>query len=781
MISFFRKLFGKQKDTRHKKEDLIFTDEVLTFKSVVSTSTDNGLTSADEILIHTDEGNDDIVSARDFQYSQSIYDRNLSGVLTYEIETASLVGNINKLYVGEFIEMTEGRLMLGVRIKGDDVFLFQAHGELFLSYSMYGESFSVKANIIKANRYDEEFFGARRSGNPNASSKSELARPGQSWMHYIVEIILCAEPTRHRRKYGRIVTEWNVYYMLASGELNDSPGDNNENSSYSVTKTIDISEGGFKSIVEKQLPENTKIACVLEVDNYRKSEGTLTGRVIRCIPMMDSIELFEMTVQFIEMDEAARVFLVGCIRNVHPGPVDAVAKISIPEGCLEAFIELSPPRNNGSDLSYEALCDRLKSEGITFGIDNDVLKSLSEKPLYNLESVIARGIPPTHGDDAVLTYHVDINPVLAPKEYENGTVDFKEIGLIQRTNKGDVLVEKTLLTRGMSGVYVTGNTIEATPGKDKKLPAGSHTVVNEEGTALLAGMDGYISVIDGRINIVSTYVVDGDVHYETGNISHNGIVIILGDVRRGFAVNATGDIIIHGTVESSSVKAGGSLVVQGGCIGDDNVIEAGVNAACKFIDGGSFDIRGDLKTTYIINSKVKCGGSIDLIGSGIVRNSHIIARTTVNAKCIGSGRTAADNTVIEVGNDPELLSRFVSISKEIEQLGKDIESAEMTIRSLTRMKYQTGLTPEKSQLLDKSKVLIKHFITKHTELTEEYGDLKGRINELGYGSICVRDTAYEGLRVIIGSCTLVLKDSLQSVKFYRNLDDEVALASLEEC
>ena len=780
-MNFFRKLFGKKKETRHKKEDLVFTDVVLTFKSETQTSADKILTRANDILSRADEVDEGVVSARDSQYSQSIYDRNLSGVLTYEIESASVVECANKLYVGEFIEMTEGRLMLGVRIKNADVFLFQARGELFLSYSMHGESFSVKANIIKANRYDEEFSSVRNSSDPNESSQSELAIPVPSWMHYIVEILLCAEPTRHRRKYGRIKTEWNVYYMLTPVEQNDPTGDNEESSNYSVTKTIDISEGGFKSIVEKQLPDNSRISCVLEVDNYRKSKGTLIGRVIRCIPMIDSIELFEMTVQFIEMDEPARDFLVDCISNIHPGPVNAAAKITIAEGGFEAFIELSPPRNNGSDLSYEALCSQLTCEGITFGIDDEVLKSLSEKPLYNLESVVARGIPPTNGEDAVLIYHVDINPVLAPKEYENGTVDFKEIGLIQRTDKGAVLVEKTPFTRGMSGVCVTGKTVEATPGKDKKLPAGSHTVVNDEGTALLAGMDGYISIIDGRINVVSTFVVDGDVHYETGNISHNGIVIVLGDVRSGFAVNATGDIIIHGTVESASVKAGGSLVVQGGCIGDDNVIEVGLNAACKFIDGGSFDIRGDLKTVYIINSKVKCGGSIDLIGSGIVRNSHIIARTTVNAKCIGSGRTAADNTVIEVGNDPELLSRFVSISKEIEQLGKDIESAEMTIRSLTRMKYQTGLTPEKNQLLDKSKVLIKHFITKHTDLTEEYGNLKGQINELGYGSICVRDTAYEGLRVIIGSCTLVLKDSLLAVKFYRNLEDEVALASLEEC
>ena len=712
MKSFFRKLFGKNEDSPSKNDVLAITDK------------------EDAVF----------VSARDFHYSQSVYDRNLSGVSTYEIETTALTDNTKKLYVCEFIKIIDGRLMLCVRIKKDDDSLSKARSELSLSYSMHGESFSVEAKLIKTIKYNEESRGGHDTGDFDISNKC--------WMQNIIEIILCAEPTRHRRNYGRIVTEWTVYYRIESGKHNvaadnndnnnnnnnDNNNDDDKNTNYSVTKTIDISEGGFKSIVEKQLTENTRIECIIEVDNYKKSAGTLVGRVIRCVHVADSIELFEMTVQFVEMAETARDFLVNCIREVHPGPVDAEAIITMSVSDLEAFIELLPPRNNGSDLSYEALCTRLTAKGVKFGIDTAALKSLSSKPYYNLESVVARGIPPTHGENAVLTYHVDMNPVMEPKEYENGMVNFKDIGLIHPTKKGAVLVEKTLLTTGTPGTSVTGKIIAAIPGKDKKLPTGAHTVVNEDGTALLSGIDGYISIIGGRINVVNTYVVKGDVHYETGNINHNGIVVVMGDVRHGFMINATGDIFIHGTVESASITSGGSLVVQGGCIGEYNTIEAGVNVVCKFIDGGSFDIRGDLKTTYIINSKIKCGGSVELIGSGIIRNSHIIARTAVKAKCIGSVRAAADKTVIEVGNDPELLNHFLSISRELKQ---------------------------------------------NPELAEEYECLKGQVNELGYGSISVRGTAYEGLRIIIGSSTLVLQDSFKAVRFFRN-NDEVALTSLKE-
>ncbi|MCL2126379.1 MAG: FapA family protein, partial [Oscillospiraceae bacterium] len=546
---------------------------------------------------------------------------------------------------------------------------------------------------------------------------------------------------------------------------------------YCVTKTIDISEGGFKSIVETPLAKNTKISCLVEVDNLSRSKGTLIGSVIRCDPMVDSLAMYELTVQFTEMDSSVKEYLVRSIEKKHPGAVDAKAKIVISDDGLEASIELAPPRNNGSDLSFEALNVALASEGVTFGIDSDALRELSEKPLYNLEKTVAHGVAPINGEDAIITYNVDMNPTLMPKEHADGSVDFKDIGLINQVSKDDVLATKIPLTEGTPGRGVTGSIFAPVPGKDKKLPLGANTVVNDLDTDLLAGIDGCISIVDNKINVFDTYVVEGDVQYETGNISHNGIVIIKGDVRYGFAVDATGDIVIHGTVESATVTAGGSLVVKGGCVGEENAIETGGNAAVKFIDGGSFNVRGSLSTTYIINSTIKCGGSIDMIGNGVIRNSHVVAHAEINAKSIGSVRAAADKTVVEVGNDPELLNRFIAATKKLEQLVKDMDSFETTIRALTIRKYKNELSAEKLKVLDKSKILVKQFTLQHDELSEECTMLKDEINKLGYGTIKVQNTAYEGLRIIIGSSTLVLKDSIKAVKFTRN-DEGISSAPL---
>ena len=718
-----------------------------------------------------DNTEDDSVTEWDYQYSQSIYNRNLIGVSIYEIELMPDDGTTRQkeLFLGEFIEMAEGKMVLGIRIKGECEDYFECRKCLSLSYSGHGESFFVEGKVVKATCEVKGAASSRGASGNEAAGGDDAGASGEILDNYIVEIILCAEPIRHHRRYGRVATEWNVYYSVKAGGQ-DNASDDSGSSGYCVTKTIDISEGGFKSIVEERLAKNTLIECIVEVDNNKKSAGVLLGRVIRCDHMVDSIEMYEMAVQFIVMDNSAKEFLIGNIENKHPGAVDAEAKITISSDCLEALIELTPPRNNGSDLTYEALCARLASEGVVFGIDVEVLKAFSEKPYYNLETVVARGIPPTHGEDAVLTYFVEMNPTLTPREYEDGTVDFKDIGLIPQVYKDDVLVEKTLPTEGANGTCVTGEVCEATPGKDKKLPAGTNTFTNETGTALTAGIDGCISIISDKINVFDTFVVEGDVQYETGNINHNGIVIVKGDVRYGFAVDATGDVVIHGTVESASISAGGSLVVQGGCVGEENVVETGGNVAVKFIDGGTFNIRGDLKTTYIINSTIKCGGSIEMIGNGIIRNSHVVAQTDINAKSIGSVRAAADKTVVEVGNDPELLNRFMSVTKKLEQIAKDRVSFETSIRALTIRKYKQELSAEKLEALEKSKALVKQLSAQHADLSDDYKAMKEQINALGYGTIRVRNIAYEGLRIIIGSSTLVLKDSVKAVKFSRNED-----------
>ena len=60
-----------------------------------------------------------------------------------------------------------------------------------------------------------------------------------------------------------------------------------------------------------------------------------------------------------------------------PPPVKAEAQVTVRENGLEALIKIRPPKNGGPELTFVELKMFLVKNGILFGIDNNVLKSLS--------------------------------------------------------------------------------------------------------------------------------------------------------------------------------------------------------------------------------------------------------------------------------------------------------------------------------------------------------------------------------------------------------------------
>lgn len=701
-----------------------------------------------------------VFSAADFNRSQQIYDRSLIGVSTYEIQSAVLddAGGTRDLFVGELVEITEGLMTLRVIAGGTGGSLFVKNGMLSVSYSKSGESFCTTAGIVEVTIAG---FGKAGAGS-------------MTLWKYIVEVVFLAEPVRHRRKHGRIDIEWDVYYKPDDGVPDD------DRSNYFLAKTIDISLGGFKGTVTRPLARGTEIKCMVDVGFDLISKGSLKGEVVRCYPMSYDDEIFEMTVRFTEMDDEVMNFLCWWIENIQPTPVNSIAVISVSEDGTRAAIELMPPENNGEDLTYDALCKLLEKENIKNGVDHDLLRSIGDKPHYNLKYTIARAEPPEHGKDAVLECHVDMNPSFAPRINEEGIADFKDLGHIHKVSVNDLLAERTPPTEGKPGISVTGEVLPAISGKDEPLPAGANTVVSDDGTQLFAGMDGYVSITDGNISVLDTYVVEGDVQSTTGNINHNGIVIVKGDVRQNFSVIATGDVVVNGTVESATIKAGGTLVVKGGCVGEGNNLEVNGNAAVMFIDGGYFKVGGSLTTSYILNSKITCGESVDMVNSGLIRNSHVIAKNAINAKTVGSMYAAADNTIVEVGNDPEMVSTYARACEELDKLTKELDIVKANIRGLTVKKHKDELTPKMAEALEVCKLQSAHLTAQQAVLADHCKMLKAAIDTLGYGTVIVTDIAYEGFKVVIGPRDLILPNSVKAAKFCRKSVGVVIIGIDEE-
>ncbi len=72
---------------------------------------------------------------------------------------------------------------------------------------------------------------------------------------------------------------------------------------------------------------------------------------------------------------------------------------------------------------------------------------------------MAKGISPIDGKDGYIKYYFDLEKKLIPKILEDGTVDYRELDIINNVNKGDLLAEAIPPKEGQEGYRVTGESI----------------------------------------------------------------------------------------------------------------------------------------------------------------------------------------------------------------------------------------------------------------------------------------------------------------------------------
>src|SRR5690606_16380994 len=107
----------------------------------------------------------------------------------------------------------------------------------------------------------------------------------------------------------------------------------------------------------------------------------------------------------------------------------------------------------------------LNDAGITYGIDENMLLNICDKPIYDKDIVIANGIEPINGKDGTYKLNFKTEKELRPKEKEDGTVDFYNLEIVENVKKGQILCEITPPTDGKDGMSVTGEIIYSIPGK----------------------------------------------------------------------------------------------------------------------------------------------------------------------------------------------------------------------------------------------------------------------------------------------------------------------------
>jgi hypothetical protein len=427
---------------------------------------------------------------------------------------------------------------------------------------------------------------------------------------------------------------------------------------------------------------------------------------------------------------------------------DPRLRINVSRDHITAYLHVNNNVKNG-DIDLGDIRGSLAAHHVTYGIkDTEKLSVFLENmDLYDHTLIVAAGRPFSLGDDARIEFLFEADARAALEDELSASLDsfdFRSVGRIASVKKGQVIARKIPATQGEEGVTVYGQKLPGEWGMDVTMQAGANVAVSQNGLDFMADIDGAPIVSRGVLRVDPVLIVEGDVDFETGNISFAGTVAVRGSILDGFTVQAAGDVIVENTVQAATVDAGGDVVVRRGILTRAKTrVTADGSIFARFIENSIVEAEGDVVVeTAIMNSDVRCNGSvIALSGEGAIMGGQTLAFDSVIAKSIGS--TASVKTYVQAGYRYDVQKQYLdamgklrSVQKQMAEVKKNYDFISNTSGDFDKLGELRGLAMK----------LLKIQKQMQDDITEINN---GRIfNQLA--SIDVENTLYPGASLLLG-------------------------------
>ena len=433
-----------------------------------------------------------------------------------------------------------------------------------------------------------------------------------------------------------------------------------------------------------------------------------------------------------------------------PVQLDAEAVVYTAADRQSAWLLLFPPMGGGAAPTQADLMSALNAAGVCFGIDEEALVSLAagENPYFRL-SHVASGKPAVPGKDGAV---IDLYPRVFHREMpvdEFNRVDYTAICSTQNVEKGAAICHISPPTPGVPGCTVTGQDLPARDGVPAVPPMGRNTALSEDGSELLATLDGGLEFSGNAFQINPLLEIAGDVDYSSGSINFLGDVHIHGDVCTGFSVRAMGNIKVDGVVESASIEAGGDLVLAKGVQGNGQaVLRAHRDIFAKYLENCSVHAHEDLHSECIIGCDVYSDAGVYVQnGRGAIIGGNIWAAREVDANIVGS-KTEVPTTITLGGLPCE--------DYEKSQLTLAIEALEQNLKDTERQPS----SPAKLSRMSKMRMQISVNKLKLNQYNKNLEEFQNNADKRPVGRLTFR-TAYGNTRVVIGGSMLHITDEVR--------------------
>ncbi len=457
--------------------------------------------------------------------------------------------------------------------------------------------------------------------------------------------------------------------------------------------------------------------------------------------------------------------------------VHASFELRVADDKMSAYMAVKSP-HGGAILNRDVVYEAIRSRGIVFGLITETIES-ALKEMSDKEYLIARGVHPTAGQDALFTSLIPDKPERkSSDEDEWGFIDYRDFNDLISVEPGTPLMDRIPPTAGTPGRNVLGDEIPAKPGLNTQYSPGLKGVEfhPEDPNRLIAKMPGQPICLPHGMH-VEPLLTMRNVDLSTGNVSFSGSLKILGNVSAGMKVKAKADIHIGGGVESADIQAEGNITILGGVIGPGTegenkrntanfraYIHSGGTVALRFAENAQIEAKESiLVQDSVLNCTLLCSNKI-VVGSrtsskGMIAGGKCHAGTQVEAMIIGTMTEV--ETIIMIGLDPTSSERFESMRNQIRLKNRD----RLELQKSLEHYYRVDPVRAFGKIRD-IQASLEQLQSELQTLTQQFKELKKGMAISKKAKLIVNRRINPGCTIQMGDKKIRTYDQLQSGTYY---------------
>ncbi|MCR4937820.1 MAG: FapA family protein [Lachnospiraceae bacterium] len=462
-------------------------------------------------------------------------------------------------------------------------------------------------------------------------------------------------------------------------------------------------------------------------------------------------------------EKRAELFIEKYKTNKKSLDIDVMDKetgihINTKDGLMRAYFKLTRPLPAYFGLT--ALENLLAIYGISYGLCTGMLEVQDLK--VGVEYEAARGEEPLEGSDGYYEYFTELMNS-KPKVNADGSIDYRAQREFSSVKEGDKVAYYHEAVIGRNGYCVSGIAIPGYFGKDIPNLAVTGIHLEKDGKTYTAEKAGFLTGDGKHLSIIEMMVIDGNLDYLKGNIKFDGSVHVTGSVLENCVLEASGDVIIDGSVEEARIKSGRNVIIKKGMNGNKKgIVEAGNNVTVAFIEHSTVVAGNDIETGYILNSMAFCKGNIKVSGRhSVICGGKARAGKVIQASEVGS--ESGVRTELELSVKDEYSKKYQDIVQRRKKAEEEIENIREGMNTILRK--LGSISGRMNPIYLKLEDALESMKRTISLINKEEARLDSEAESSKELYILVSGMVYRNTLVRIGDNKLLLEEDVRNVRY----------------